>query len=48
MIAYFRDLLATLKAIEAHLALIASCVKKPRRWEGNSLTTRDYNDNGPI
>lgn len=48
MIAYFRDLLATLKRIEEHLALLASCVKKQNRCEGNSIRQRHYNDAGPI
>lgn len=48
MIAYFRELLTTLKAIERHLSTLAACVKPGRLGDRGALQTRDYNDHGPI
>lgn len=46
MIAYFRELLATLKRIEEHLARLASCVKTRHHTHGDqaSLSTKHWND----
>lgn len=46
MITYFKELLTTLKAIEKHLALIASCVRNNGRGYGakKTLTTSHWND----
>lgn len=46
MISYFKDLLATLKLIEKHLSLLASCVKTSNRDFGDrvSISTAHWND----
>ena len=46
MINYFKELLATLKKIETHLSLLASCVKTSHRDYGDrvSLSTKHWND----
>lgn len=46
MIAYFKDLLATLKRIEAHLATLAACVRVGHHTHGDrtSLSTKHWND----
>jgi len=47
MINYFRELLATLKAIEKHLSKLAGCVRKVghgRSWDKPSITTNNWND----
>jgi len=47
MIAYFKELLQTLKKIEQHLATISKCVREPGGWENNSrplIITGHWND----
>lgn len=46
MITYFKEILKTLKQIEKHLALLASCVKRTQRNYGDkiSLSTKHWND----
>ena len=43
---YFRELLATLKSIEAHLARLSSCVRTNHHSHGDraSLSTKHWND----
>ena len=46
MIKYFKELLETLKRIEAHLDLLSACVKKSHRDYGDdmSISTKHWND----
>ena len=46
MLKYFRELLTTLKAIERHLSVLASCVQTSHRGDGDriSLSTKHWND----
>jgi hypothetical protein len=45
IVAYFADLLRTLKAIEKHLARLAECVEDNRNTYGDrvSISTRHWN-----
>ena len=48
MIKYFKELLATLKAIENHLSKISDCVQVTPSWGkeiGKSLRTCKWSDN---
>jgi len=46
MRAYFRDLLETLKRIEKHLELLASCVRSNdnRHGDRRSISSKHWND----
>lgn len=46
MIKYFKDVLATLKRIESHLARLANCVVRNRYGHGDreSISTKHWND----
>lgn len=48
MLTYFRELLDTLKRIEAHLALLSRCVREDHHTYGDraSLSTKDWNSGG--
>lgn len=48
MLKYFRELLATLKRIEQHLELLASCVRKDHHGYGDraSISAKHWNDGG--
>lgn len=46
MLKYFKELLATLKAIEQHLSHLAHCVKVDHHRHGDrySMSTKHWND----
>lgn len=46
MFNYFKDVLATLKRIEEHLAKLAACVRESDRDYGDrgSISTKHWND----
>lgn len=46
MISYFKELLETLKRIERHLSLLASCVREGHHPHGDRffLSTKHWND----